>query len=197
MLDPKQSYDALVIFAHSQGTVITADLLRFVHAEAQNPPADPKHRDPLLSLMGSKPVYLMTMGCPLRQLYALRFPYLYGYVRDDTGRGSNGQIKPDETPHGSELNVREWINAYRSGDYVGRYLWGRDDKTREAWVPVGPITGVWNPPEGQPQHTWHDGGPATAATRVEFCIGPGAHTHYWDSTAEPIAETLDALIARA
>jgi hypothetical protein len=38
---------------------------------------------------------------------------------------------------------------------------------------------------------WQQGG------RVEFSIGPGAHTHYWDSTAEPIAETLDVLIARA
>jgi hypothetical protein len=31
-------------------------------------------------------------------------------------------------------------------------------------------------------------------TRVEFCIGAGAHTHYWDDTAPDIAESLNELI---
>ena len=31
--------------------------------------------------------------------------------------------------------------------------------------------------------------------RTEFCIGAGAHTHYWDRTAPTIAMELDRLIA--
>ena len=31
-------------------------------------------------------------------------------------------------------------------------------------------------------------------TRREFCIGAGAHTHYWDRTAPQIAVQLDQLI---
>ena len=33
--------------------------------------------------------------------------------------------------------------------------------------------------------------------RTEFCIGAGAHTHYWDRTAPTIAMELDRLIATA
>ena len=29
---------------------------------------------------------------------------------------------------------------------------------------------------------------------AEFCIGAGAHTHYWDDTAPDIAEALNELI---
>jgi hypothetical protein len=32
------------------------------------------------------------------------------------------------------------------------------------------------------------------ATRVESCIGPGAHTHYWDRTAPDVAQKLNELI---
>ena len=52
-------------------------------------------------------------------------------------------------------------------------------------------TRTWDPVGGIPKNIWQRNG------RVEFSLGPGAHTHYWDSTAEPVAETLDALIARA
>lgn len=33
-------------------------------------------------------------------------------------------------------------------------------------------------------------------TRVEYCIGGGAHTHYWDKTAPEVAVQLDDLITR-
>ena len=61
--------------------------------------------------------------------------------------------------------MKEWVNVYRSGDYVGRALWSD----------------------------------ATAGTAVgtEYCIGAGAHTHYWDRTAPMIADALDRLIADA
>jgi hypothetical protein len=169
----ESSYDALVIFAHSQGTVITADLLRFLHVESE---ASPTY-DPALVRLKSMNVYLFTVGCPLRQLYGLRFPYLYGYA-EDTGSG----------PAPEDLGVTCWTNAYRTGDYVGRFLW----RPNNPWVPASPISeGSWNPPVSVPANVFISG------NRIDFAIGSGAHTHYWDKTGDQIANTLDAIIARA
>ncbi len=153
-------YDALVIIAHSQGTVITTDLLRFLRGE----------RDPALERFydGSVPVYLFTMGCPLRQLYGLRFPDLYGWAWHVSGAW------PGQHPEPAALGVQTWTNAYRSGDYVGRYLWFPDTGD-ERWGPV--------------QESQRD--------RSEVCIGAGAHTHYWDETAPAIRRMLDQIVANA
>jgi hypothetical protein len=173
-----KGYDAVIIFAHSQGTIITADLLRFLDVEAHNRGSYAQYDDTLAALDRVN-VYLFTMGCPLRQLYGLRFPYLYGYA--PTGPAD------DLLPRPEDLGVKEWVNAYRTGDYVGRYLW-----RPHPWQPVGTVSfRTWDPPQGIPENVWEKDG------RVEFSIGPGAHTHYWDSTAEPIAETMDVMIARA
>jgi hypothetical protein len=173
-----RGYDALIVFAHSQGTVITADLLRFLKAEARAA-GNYAAYDSTLARFDRMPVYLFTMGCPLRQLYGLRFPYLYGYAPTS--------LKNDHLPEPNDLGLTEWVNAYRTGDYVGRYLW-----RPHPWQPIGSISfNTWDPPGGLPKNVWANG------NRVEFSIGPGAHTHYWDSTAEAIAETLDVLIAKA
>jgi hypothetical protein len=87
------AYEAVIIVAHSQGSAITADLLRFLTYEKIPLPAN---------------VFLFTMGCPLRQLYSERFPQLYDWA----GR-----------PQPADLRVERWVNAYRTGDYVGRALW--------------------------------------------------------------------------
>ena len=162
--DPRDGsrFDAIVILAHSQGTVITADLLHFLN-DPKNPQLAPK-----------LPIYLFTMGNPLRQLYSLRFPHLYSWARhsDPTWAG--------DRPMPAEIGVRRWVNAYRSGDYVGRYIWH---------------------PDAAPQQN-----PAWSTTQVhvdgargkrEFCIGSGAHTHYWDETAPEIAVELDRLVGLA
>lgn len=173
-----KGYDAVIIFAHSQGTIITADLLRFLDVEAHNRGSYAQY-DETLAALDRVNLYLFTMGCPLRQLYGLRFPYLYGYA--PTGQAD------DLLPRPEDLGVKEWVNAYRTGDYVGRYLW-----RPHPWQPVGTVSfRTWDPPQGIPENVWEKDG------RVEFSIGPGAHTHYWDSTAEPIAETMDVMIARA
>jgi hypothetical protein len=86
-------YPAVIIVAHSQGGAITADLLRFLHYE---------------KIPAPRSVWLFTMGCPLRQLYSERFPQLYDWA-----------ARPDP----NEIGVRRWVNAYRTGDYVGRALW--------------------------------------------------------------------------
>jgi hypothetical protein len=164
-------YAAIVIIAHSQGTVITADLLRFLRRERGKHPAFEVDLDRLLgdsSADGHLPVYFFTMGCPLRQLYRLRFPDLYSWVDVEAGMG----------PDPDQLGVRRWVNVYRSGDYVGRNLWTPDSDEDHLYVP-----------EARPR--------MIDPVRSESCIGAGAHTHYWDDTAPMVANELDRLIADA
>lgn len=71
-----RKYDHILIVAHSQGTVISAELLRYLKLRGE----DKTGRLGLLwgELHGK--LDLMTAGCPLRQLYAARFPVIYGWV---------------------------------------------------------------------------------------------------------------------
>ncbi len=111
---PGRGYDAVVVVAHSQGTVISADIFRYLaHLRAcgAERALDRLDRDPAPGVR-PLPVYLFTMGSPLRQLYAQRFPHLYQWAQ-----------RPDP---GALDAVRKWINVYRSGDYVGRALWVGD-----------------------------------------------------------------------
>jgi hypothetical protein len=187
----RQGYDRIVIVAHSQGTVITADLLRYV---TWNETHAPGYRDKAgLANLATTPITLFTMGCPLRQLYGLRFPHLYGWARfeDAVGGANGGVIPPGCCPSPAAIGVDRWVNAYRSSDYVGRQLWRLDDsadlfrsspaRNGQPWA-VGPFPVVacenaTSPPSSR-----------------EFCIGRGAHTHYWDGTAPQIALELDTLI---
>jgi hypothetical protein len=157
-----QSYDAIVIFAHSQGTVITADLLRFL-ARSRVDGTYEKY-DHRLAALDRVPVTLFTVGSPLRQLYADRFPHLYSYA-------SSGMDV-------SEAGLCFWLNAYRSGDYIGRYLW----QPRELW-PGRDLAMSWEKLPRDPE-----------TNHFEFNLGAGAHTHYWDRTAPSVAGALDRLI---
>ena len=76
-MDHPDGYEKIVIIAHSQGTVITADLLRFLNSESDTgrpwielDPQLKEHTEQGASIL------FFTMGCPLRQLYGARFPYL-------------------------------------------------------------------------------------------------------------------------
>jgi hypothetical protein len=180
--DPEdgRAYTGIIIVSHSQGTVISAELLRFLRTEY----------DPQLEGLGTcidstrcnlstpqLPIYLMTMGCPLRQLYGWRFPHMYRWARhdDDTEWSAGPYVIPDgQLPAPHELGITAWINGYRSGDYVGRYLW-RSPKLAHEWD-VHPSEDL----DGQ---------------RREFCIGTGAHTHYFDDTAPEIAREVDRICA--
>lgn len=175
-----RGYTGIVIVSHSQGTVISAELLRFLRVEY----------DPQLELLGTcidstrcdistpkLPIYLMTMGCPLRQLYGWRFPHMYRWARhdNDTDWAGDPYTIPDgQLPAPHELGITAWINGYRSGDYVGRYLW-RSPRLPHEW-------------DSRPSEDL-DG------ERREFCIGTGAHTHYFDDTAPEIARELDRICA--
>jgi hypothetical protein len=193
--DPQgRPYQRLIIVAHSLGTLVAADLLRFLTISTV------KHPDPVLRPDGlhadaeapAIPIYLLTMGSPLRPLLNRFFPHLYEWVTPipdnscSTNAANAARRKlPPEIPKGTlprpdELSVKGWCNTYRSGDYVGRYLWSAGWlKRNEHCEGTGPVT------------CFTDQSPAT---RAEMCIGIGAHTHYWDRTAPDVVDVLQKLI---
>jgi hypothetical protein len=159
-------FDRIVLVSHSQGTVITADFLRFVAAE--------RIARPVISASRFR---LLTMGSPLRQLYAQHFPYLYGWI--DAGADAAPPLASGavdgKSPDPAGLRVAKWVNLYTSGDYVGRTLWRYEDAER-VWMREG-----------------FDEANDTGSQR-ERCLGAGTHTHYW--TSADVAEEMDALMTR-
>lgn len=154
----KEQYDKIVIVAHSQGSVVAVDFFRYL-----------KHQ---LPARHSKlpPIKIFTIGCPLRQLYAARLPMLYSWVN----RPSSKLAKPIG-PDPADCGFVKWVNAYGSGDYVGRYLWAADTDVRRWNASV-----ILSP---SPLNT------------EEFCIGAQAHTHYFDVDNVLVARKIDALLA--
>ncbi|MDF1754606.1 MAG: hypothetical protein P1U89_17615 [Verrucomicrobiales bacterium] len=166
--NPNVGYSRLVILTHSQGGVITSDILRALSAGTVAKDnglealcATPEGKE------GCIPVRLLSMGSPLVQLYNARFPDLYAWDR---------KADPRDTHRGLEC----WWNLYRSGDYVGRMIFREPyDKTNfiPEWDYVMVRDGKYVPVR-------------------ETCIGAGAHTHYWDKNAPPsVVRKLDCLIA--
>lgn len=150
--DGVHGYDTVVIIAHSQGTVITADLLRYLNAEKIA--AGSMHvYDPTLSFFDHRCIWFFTMGCPLRQLYGLRFPYLYGYA-------SETKLAPDP----DKLGVRQWDNGFRSADYVGRKLW---PAVTDGWTSSLRSERLIGP--GAHTHYW-DGTAAAIAERLDVIV---------------------------
>jgi hypothetical protein len=196
--DPQgHPYERLVIVAHSLGTLVSADLLRFIAISRANDHDPVLHRDGLHAGEDKPaiPIYLMTMGSPLRALLSRFFPHLYIWVTpmpDNSSRANRlgpaldtqpEQIPAEALPKPQDLFVKGWCNVYRSGDYVGRYLWNL------GWLKR-------NHPEND-----HEGAPisliqddASPRTRAEMCIGLGAHTHYWDRNAPDVAHVLSKII---
>jgi hypothetical protein len=152
----QDGYREIVIVAHSQGTVITADFLRLL-----------KH----FRWREGLKIRLFTLGSPLRQLYAERFPDLYGWVTE------NGGPEPNKL-----YGVEYWLNGYRTGDYVGRALW--EDLIDNPNFRFGPE------PRDLITHTM-----LRRENHAEFSLGAGAHTHYFDYTAPLVGVAIDALVA--
>ena len=176
----EKGFDRVVIVSHSQGTVITADLLRFLNYGV--PKASRDHQLPT-----DLRCRLVTMGSPLRQLYGANFPHLYGWVNasdpspEEEKERKENPLRTRELPtiasrcpDPNELRVECWVNLYTSGDYVGRNLWCDDD-----W------NGVW-------ERRMVDQA-IRGDRRRERCLGAGTHTHYWESV--DVAEELDQVIA--
>jgi hypothetical protein len=214
-------YDAIVLVAHSQGAAITADLLSFVQRE-EDPELEPIRRPLANGLPGSagRRLFLFTMGSPLRQLYSEWFPHLFGWVRGETGDGVSRPLPavprepwmllprledghrvhapaiPDgAAPDPYAMGVTRWVNAYRSGDYIGRAHWrhavdGCDCIYRSAPADAATRFVGDTPPITYVSEDAH-------RSRRELCIGAGGHTHYWDATAKAIAVELDLLVTDA
>ena len=70
-------------------------------------------------------------------------------------------------------------NAYRSGDYVGRWVWTPSDRPYRIAL-VGA--------DGRVEEA------ERAGDRTQFCLGAGAHTHYFSNDAVALAVELDRLI---
>lgn len=183
-----QGYDRIVVVAHSQGTVISAELLRFLssHAQLAPTPAD----TPLVGGKPLPPVSLLTLGCPLRQLYGARFPGLYAWVL-----ARNGLVFG---PRATDVGVQRWMNAFCSGDYVGRWLWSNAGKDTALKHPM--INTVGHDPFGRVDaYTGFNPTPPAeghlqGAREVEVCLGLGAHTHYFERDQTTVAWMLDYLI---
>lgn len=172
-----QKYDRIVIVAHSQGTVISAELLRYLQHRAQWQ-ADTGIDDRVTRLWPQLQgrIHLLTAGCPLRQLYAQRFPLLYAWVGRTTAPGSSG-------PLASDVGVNRWVNLYTTGDYVGRWLWCDPPPAIDT---VGGHATLWNPAPAF--------APMTGPER-DVCVGIGAHTHYFEQGGTYAARWIDALVS--
>ena len=159
-----RGYARIVIVAHSQGTVVSADLLRYLHVQRR-----------LSAIVGDIPISLVTVGSPLRDLYAAHFPLLYRWMGSRTGGFATA------SPSAADIGAVEWVNACRSGDYVGRFL----------WTPSGHGYRIARVrPDGTVDAD-------RAGDRTEFCLGAGAHTHYFSNDAVALAVEIDRLIERA
>ena len=104
-------------------------------------------------------------------------------------------IPDDAAPDPYAMGITRWVNAYRSGDYVGRALWRQSldgcDWTYRCAPPDAATRFIGDtPPITYASEDAH-------RSRRELCIGAGAHAHYWHSTAKSIAVELDLLLTDA
>jgi len=185
-----QGCERIVIVAHSQGCVISVETLRWLREGRRLDKAETPARQRLFALLGGD-VRLLTAGCPLRQLYAARFPTLYRWVLRKDGVFCG--------PRAEDIGVRQWLNAYTSGDYVGRWLWSRDgpnddllghplaDVLHPAALGRGSVYDAFAP-------TPPDGRDLDAAAEAETCLGVGAHTHYFEPDQQEVAWLIDYLL---
>lgn len=190
----RQGYDRIVIVSHSQGTVISTELLRYLKFRAERAaahPAAPSIEDPVAKVWRdvAGTMHLLTAGSPLRQLYAARFPSLYRWVlQENFGRMG---------PSAAGLGVQRWINAYTTGDYVGRWLWSRPAREPSdlsdalidqvvAQDDVYQAAAAAQPAQDPLPQGWRE---------WDVCLGAGAHTHYFEPDQAGMARLVDRLIA--
>ena len=184
-----QGYRRIVVVAHSQGTMISVETLRWLREGRNRDLPNPARERLIRQLEGD--VRLLTAGCPLRQLYAARFPTLYRWVLEHKGAFCG--------PRAEDVGVRQWLNAFTSGDYVGRWLWTRDGATGD--VLGHPLAEVLRPGAlGRVSvydafsPTPPDGVALGAEKEAETCLGVGAHTHYFEPDQREVAWLIDYLI---
>jgi hypothetical protein len=183
-----QDYDHIVIVSHSQGTVISTELLRYMKERTAQVEAA-ETMDPVAPLWGrlSGRIALVTAGCPLRQLYAARFPVQYEWVLAQHG--------PNLGPVADDVGVVRWVNLYATGDYVGRWLWSRGAQGEYPVTQIDQTSAhgdTYTPPLVDTTH-WK--ALMGADTEKDISIGAGAHTHYFNLDQKTMASVIDALLA--
>lgn len=187
----QQGYTRLVLVAHSQGTVITAELLRYLQQRArlhkpgqggQATPSGQVDMEQLRLWLDSIELHLMTVGSPLRQLYALRFPSLYPWPVADL---ADPQKPGWRGPRLGELGVCRWTNLWGTGDYVGRWLWAADTGQQPTPLQVDETRYAGAVVQGQDAQgrRWKD-----------QALGPDAHTHYFDLDQLVVGKELVDLV---
>ena len=72
--NPSRGYSRIVVLAHSQGAVITSDLLRALSLGTVADDNELACLNAESGAPGNIPIRVFAMGSPLRQLYAARFP---------------------------------------------------------------------------------------------------------------------------
>jgi pimeloyl-ACP methyl ester carboxylesterase len=184
-----EKYQRVVIVAHSQGTVISAELLRYLQhrGAAVAPGTDATDRAANLWRFLDKKVHLLTAGCPLRQLYAARFPDRYDWVLDQR----NGRVGPAA----GDVGACRWINAYTTGVFGGRWL--GSDTPPAAGVPLPSVDTLTGRPDLYAASTAPQALAAVVAgaTELDVCLGGGAHTHYFEPDQKVVAQLVDALVS--
>jgi hypothetical protein len=184
-----QGYERIVIVSHSQGTVISTELLRYLRYRADHA-SEGAGDDAAAALWRSLAprLHLLTAGCPLRQLYAARFPTLYRWVLARHGDRMG--------PRATEAGVQRWVNAYTTGDYVGRWLWSRGPR------PGGEVSDTMIDARERDGDVYDSAAqpPDLAALmgdsrECDVCLGTGAHTHYFETDQRCMAGLIDQLVA--
>ncbi len=101
-------------------------------------------------------------------------------------------------PRATDVGVQRWMNAFCSGDYVGRWLWSNAAHQPELEHPMANAVG--HDPFGRVDvYTgFNPAPPAEAqlheAREVEVCLGLGAHTHYLERDQTTVAWMIDWLV---
>lgn len=186
----KEGYKSIVIVAHSQGTVLAADLLRLRTWQGRRRNA-PQQKAVVA-------YHFATFGSPLRQLYAARFPRWYEWVLHRPSFDAKTKAHEVGGPRLEKTGFRRWVNGYCSGDYVGRWLWSAQPLQKDRKGRALDMRGIIGNP-------WSDGPPSLVdgiqalkpyasycfedldamqlvrrAQRLECCLGYGAHTKYFE-----------------
>jgi hypothetical protein len=190
-----QGFKRVVIVAHSQGTVITAELLRYLSSNGREAPKGDARPDIGGGHEAFEDIRLLTLGCPLRQLYSARFPTLYRWV---LARHRNGEGQEIDGPQAKDIGVDRWTNAFCSGDYVGRWLWSAAAPGDPIGHPMADTTHL-KPLGRADAYGGFDPMPPLAAAmaaspEVEVCLGLGAHTHYLEREQTTVAYLIDHLV---
>ena len=198
-----RDYARIVVVAHSQGTVISAELLRFLASRDAHAPGP--NDAPRLDGVALPEIRMLTLGCPLRQLYAARFPTLYRWVieRRAATTGMADLAGAITGPRAHDIGVARWVNAFCAGDYVGRWLWSDSPAPADNTDPVGhPMIDNADRATRFGREFAYDGfdpmppvvAPFQSDRELEVCLGFGAHTHYFEPDQADVAWLIDTLV---